>query len=102
MIGILDHFVDFLSILGVIFPPVAGVMLIDYYILKTSRKLLDETRKKGKLPDDLSTPLIGWSAIIACIIGTIVGVSLKIGISSLNSILVAGLAYWFFMRFKKH
>lgn len=102
MIGILDHFVDFLSILGVIFPPVAGVMLIDYYILKTSRKLLDETRKQGTLPDDLSTPLIGWSAIVACIIGTIVSVSLKVGISSLNSILVAGLAYWFFMRFKKH
>ncbi|QBY46604.1 cytosine permease (plasmid) [Arsenophonus nasoniae] len=100
VLGILNYFVDFLSMLGVIFPPIAGVMLVDYYILKTSRKILDKTREKGLLPDDSSTPLIGWSAIIACIIGTIVGVVLKFGIPSLNSILVAGLAYWVLMKVK--
>ncbi|WGM03520.1 cytosine permease (plasmid) [Arsenophonus nasoniae] len=98
MAGILNHFIDFLSMLGVIFPPIAGVMLVDYYILKTSRKILDETREKGLLPDDSQTPLIGWSAIIACIIGTVVGVFFKFGIPSLNSILVAGVVYWLLMK----
>ncbi|PAV06580.1 cytosine permease [Arsenophonus sp. ENCA] len=97
MAGILNHFVDFLSMLGVIFPPIAGVMIVDYFILKTSRKILDETREKGLLPDDASTPLIGWSAIFACIVGTIVGIVFKFGIPSLNSILVAGIAYWTFL-----
>ncbi|HGJ5884455.1 purine-cytosine permease family protein [Arsenophonus sp.] len=102
MAGILDHFVDFLSMLGVIFPPIAGVMLVDYYILKTSRKILDETREKGLLPDDSSTPLIGWSAIIACIIGTAVGVVFNFGIPSLNSILTSGIAYWLLMKTKNN
>lgn len=100
MMGILNHFVDFLSMLGIIFPPIAGVMLVDYYILQTSRKLLDETRKQGLLPDDASIPLIGWPAIIACILGTIVGVVFKFGIPSLNSILLAGIAYCFLMKIK--
>ncbi|WP_342358086.1 cytosine permease [Arsenophonus nasoniae] len=100
MMGILNHFVDFLSMLGVIFPPIAGVMLVDYYILKTSRKILDETREKGLLPDDSQTQLIGWSAIFACVVGTLVGVFFSFGIPSLNSILMAGLAYWVLMKVK--
>lgn len=100
--GILNHFVDFLSMLGVIFPPIAGVMLVDYYILKTSRKILDETREKGILPDDSQTQIIGWSAIIACIVGTLVGAFFSFGIPSLNSISVAGVAYWILMKMKKN
>ncbi|MDR5617874.1 cytosine permease [Arsenophonus sp.] len=100
--GILEHLTAFLLASGVFFPPIAGVMLVDYYILKTSRKILDETREKGLLPDDSQTPLIGWSAIFACIVGTIVGVVLKFGIPSLNSILVTGLTYWILMKLKKN
>lgn len=100
VLAILNYFVDFLSMLGGILPPIAGVMLVDYYILKTSRKILDETREKGLLPDDSQTPLIGWSAIAACVIGTIVGVFLKFGTPFLNSILAAGVAYWILMQLK--
>jgi len=81
-LGILEHLTSFLLMLGVIFPPIAGVILIDYYILQTNRQSLDETREKGLLPDDSSTPLIGWSAIMACILRTIVGIVFKIGIPS--------------------
>ncbi|WGO82169.1 purine-cytosine permease family protein [Arsenophonus apicola] len=98
--GILEHLTAFLLASGVFFPPIAGVMLVDYYILKTSRKILDETREKGLLPDDSQTPLIGLAAIIACIIGTLVGVFFSFGIPSLNSILVAGVAYWLLMKMK--
>lgn len=101
VLGILNHFVDFLSMLGVFFPPIAGVMLVDYYILKTSRKILDETREQGILPSDSDTPLIGWSAIVACIVGTLIGVFLNFGIPSLNSILVAGITYWLLMKLNK-
>ncbi|MFS1584094.1 MAG: purine-cytosine permease family protein [Candidatus Arsenophonus phytopathogenicus] len=101
-LGILEYLTSFLLLLGVIFPPIAGVMLVDYYILKTSRKTLDETREKGLLPDDASTPLIGWSAIVACIVGTLIGIFFNFGIPSLNSILVAGLAYWILMKLKLH
>lgn len=35
VMGILERFVDFLNFLGVLFPPIIGVMLVDYYILRT-------------------------------------------------------------------
>lgn len=98
--GILEHLTAFLLASGVFFPPIAGVMLVDYYILKTSRKILDETRENGLLPDDSQTPLIGLSAIIACIVGTLVGAFFSFGIPSLNSILMAGVAYWLLMKMK--
>lgn len=99
-LGILNHFADFLSILGIFFPPIAGVILIDYYILRTNKNLLNETRKMGLLPNDSSIPLIGWQAIIACSIGTAIGVMLKWGIPSLNSIATAGFSYWLLMKIK--
>lgn len=75
-------------------------MLVDYYILQTSRKVLDASRENGVLPNELSTPLIGWSAIIACILGAIIGIEVKVGIPSLNSILMASLVYFLLMKTK--
>ncbi|WP_342462648.1 cytosine permease [Arsenophonus apicola] len=98
MIGILNHFVGFLSMLGVIFPPIAGVMLVDYYILKTSRKILDETREKGLLPDESTIPHVGWPAIIASILGACGGLIFNFGIPAINSILISGILYWLLIK----
>ncbi|HGJ5874543.1 MAG TPA: cytosine permease [Arsenophonus apicola] len=98
MIGILNHFVGFLSMLGVIFPPIAGVMLVDYYILKTSRKILDETREKGLLPDESTIPRVGWAAIIASIFGACGGLIFNFGIPAINSILISGILYWLLIK----
>ncbi|MEN3262491.1 cytosine permease [Sodalis endosymbiont of Spalangia cameroni] len=94
MLGILNHFVDFLVMLGVLFPPVTGIMLVDYYILRTHRKLLDFTRSHGTLPDAASTPKIGWNAILAWIVGSFVGFTIHLGIPSLNSLFAASAFYW--------
>jgi cytosine permease len=94
VLGILDRFVDFLTVLGVVFPPIIGVMLVDYYLLRTHRKILDESRREGKLPDQ--TPTIGWAAIIASIAGSIVGLVTEWGVPTINSLLAASLLYWVF------
>lgn len=94
VLGILDRFVDFLTVLGVVFPPIIGVMLVDYYLLRTHRKILDESRREGKLPDQ--TPTIGWAAIIASIVGSIVGLVTEWGVPTINSLLAASLIYWVF------
>lgn len=94
VLGILDRFVDFLTVLGVVFPPIIGVMLVDYYLLRTHRKILDESRREGKLPDQ--TPTIGWAAIIASIVGSIVGLVTEWGVPTINSLLAASLLYWVF------
>ncbi|WP_113627720.1 purine-cytosine permease family protein [Pectobacterium peruviense] len=92
--GILDRFIDFLTLLGVLFPPIIGVMLVDYYILRTHRTLLDTSRAEGQLPDIAQTPLIGWPAIIASIVGSIVGLAFEWGVPAFNSLLGASLLYW--------
>lgn len=47
MLGILDNFVGFLIYLGIAIPPVAGIMVVDYYLLKRDRRELDTTRAAG-------------------------------------------------------
>lgn len=93
VIGILDRFVDFLTWLGVFFPPVIGVMLVDYYLLRTSRRLLDDSRQQGTLPEEKQTPAIGWMAIVASLVGSGVGIVIEWGIPALNSLLAASVLY---------
>ena len=37
MLGITDHFIEFLERLGVIVPPIAGIYLVDYFLLGQQR-----------------------------------------------------------------
>lgn len=96
VLGILDRFVDFLTVLGVVFPPIIGIMLVDYFILRSHRHILDKTRAAGKLPNDSQTPVIGWAAIIASVVGSVVGLVTEWGIPTINSLLAASLIYWLF------
>lgn len=98
-IGILNKFVDFLVVLGVLVPPIAGIMVIDYFILKTYRKELDESRKLGKLPsvEGVLSPvtLIAWAA------GFFIGYFVQWGIPSLNALVISGVIYYLGQRIIK-
>ncbi len=85
VLGILDRFVDLLTVLGVMLPPIIGIMLVDYYLLRGSRKILDDSQLTGKLPDETVT--IGWAAICASIVGGIVGLVTEWGVPTINSLL---------------
>jgi cytosine permease len=93
VLGILDMFVGFLVLLGVFIPPVAGIMVIDYFILKTHRKALDESRAIGTLPADVEkmspVTLIAWAA------GFAAGYFVTAGIPSINSLVVSAIVYYF-------
>lgn len=92
VLGILDKFVSFLVLLGVLIPPVAGIMVIDYFVLKTHRKVLDTSRLSGELPPDTETispiTLFAWAA------GFAAGYFVKAGIPSINSLLVSAVVYY--------
>lgn len=96
VLGILDRFVDFLTILGVVFPPILGVMLVDYFVLRSHRDALDASRQLGQLPQQ--TPLIGWAAIVASIVGSVIGLVTEWGVPTINSLLAASMIYWLFKR----
>ena len=46
--GILGHFTDFLIVLGVAFPPIAGIMVAEYFVVKQWRG--DLTRRGRTAP----------------------------------------------------
>ena len=98
VIGIINYFTGFLTLLGVAIPPVAGVMVIDYYILRRGRKDLEATREAGTLPESVEK----WNpvALAVWIIGFAVGEATSIysiGIPGLNSLIVSGILYWVIM-----
>ncbi len=91
ILGILDRFVDFLELLGVLFPPILGVMIMDYYVLKTDRQVLALSGNRNALPE--TSPLIGWPALLASVAGSATGLIVQSGVLVFNSIIVVCLVY---------
>lgn len=91
-LGILDHFVGFLTLLSVFIPPIASIMIVDYFILRRQRRVLDESREKGLLPSVTER----WNpvCIIAWVSGALAGEFITWGITSLNSLVVSGVIYY--------
>ncbi|ENG4184155.1 cytosine permease [Providencia rettgeri] len=106
MLGILDNFIGFLIYLGIAIPPVAGIMVVDYYILKRDRKELDTTRAQGILPPSCEAynpiTLIVW--LIAVIVGwgtsELGPFNADYGIPALNSLVTGAIAYWVAMSWQ--
>jgi cytosine permease len=91
-LGILAHFVGFLTILGVAFPPVAAIVVVDYFVLKTHRRALAASRRSAKLPAWCPNwNAAGWMAWIAA---ALIGYYLNWGIASVNSLVVAAILYY--------
>ncbi|GAA2868266.1 cytosine permease [Streptosporangium fragile] len=93
--GILDAFVDFLVLLGVVTPPVAGIMVAEYFVLKRWRPVLDASREQGRLPETEPTwvpaTLVVWAG--AALVGWLSDAYQWVGIPALNSLLLAGVGY---------
>lgn len=85
--GILQRFTDFLIVLGVVFPPVAGVMLAEYFVVRRWRPDLDRTRDAGVLP--ATAPLVVPATLIIWVISSLIGYYVTWGIPSITSIVVA-------------
>jgi cytosine permease len=96
ILGILEHIVGFLLILGVAVPPIGGVLIVDYFLLARDRKSLTATRASNSLP--LSSEAVNPIALIAWFAGFLVGESLHFGVASVNSIIAAGIVYYAVMK----
>jgi cytosine permease len=93
-LGILDRFADFLTILGVTLPPIAGIMVAEYFLVRRWRPALDESREHGRLPATepgwVPATLVIWAG--AALLGWWTEQE-QIGIPALNSLVVAGVVY---------
>lgn len=96
VIGVINYFVSFLVLLGVTIPPIAGIISIDYFVLKRDKAILDESKERGELPERVER----WNpvAIAAWIAGSLVGYFVQAGIPSINSLVVACITYYCLMK----
>lgn len=100
VLGILEHFIGFLIYLGITIPPVAGIIVVDYYLLKRDREELAVTRAQGKLPDtcELLNPvtLIAWllAALVGLFTSALGPLNADIGIPAINSLIASAILYW--------
>ncbi|GAB1511260.1 purine-cytosine permease family protein [Actinophytocola sp. KF-1] len=93
-LGILDRFADFLTVLGVALPPIAGVMVAEYFLVRRWRPALDASRGQGALPGTepgwVPVTLVIW--VGAAVLGYWTE-QVQFGIPALNSLVVAGVVY---------
>jgi cytosine permease len=87
--GVADYFTNWLVLLGVSIPPVAGIIIADYFIIKKGSYSFDKDTEYG----DISKP-----AFITWIISTIIGFAVKWGIQCINS-LVAGFVIYLLLMY---
>lgn len=89
--GILGHFTDFLILLGVAFPPIAGIMIAEYFIVKKWRGELDATRAAGVLP--ATAPRVVPATLAVWAVSSLVGHYVTWGIPSITSLVVSVVLY---------
>jgi cytosine permease len=95
--GILGHFTDFLIVLGVAFPPIAGIMVAEYFIVRKWRPDLDATRGPGTLP--ATAPRLVPATLVVWAISSVVGYVVTWGIPSITSLVLSVVLYVLAGRF---
>ena len=76
--GIMDYFADFLNVMAAAIPPVAGVMIADYWVIKRGRPEL--WRESAG---------VNWLGVVALACGVAVGLFVPFGIATINGVVVS-------------
>ena len=95
---ILEHFIDFIFSLGIIFTPIAGIYVIDYFILNKGHYDLEKIEQKSGTSHIAIT---SWLFGIITAYGAYQGWLHFTGIASCDSLFAAASCYLFLMQMKK-
>lgn len=87
--GILERFTDFLTVLGVVFPPIAGIMVAEYFVVKKFRPELDSAGES--IPD--TAPRWVFATIVIWLASSVFAYFVQFGMPSINSVLLAFVLY---------
>lgn len=104
-LGFAKLFQPFLFELGILCPPIAAIMIADYFVCRSWRDELDESRLRGELPSE--APTYVPAGIIAWVIGYVVARASAMvpdllwgwNIPALTSMIAAFLCYLIAARF---
>jgi cytosine permease len=88
-LGILNYFTGFLTLLGVSFPPIAGIMVAEYYIVKRWRG--DLAAAGNALPETEPT----WvpATLVVWLASALIGDLVPFGIGALNALIASIVLY---------
>jgi cytosine permease len=89
--GALNAFVTFLTVLAVAFPPIVGIVVAEYYVVKTWRGDLDRSRAEGRLPE--TSPTWVPATLVVWLVSALVGHFVQLGLPSINSLVLAFVLY---------
>lgn len=89
--GILQGFIPFLTVLAAAFPPIAGIMVAEYFVVRKFRPQLDATRDLGTLPP--TAPRVVPATIVIWLVASLAGYFLTWGIPSITALLVSFTLY---------
>lgn len=89
--GILGQFTAFLTLLGVAFPPIVGIMIAEYFVVRNWRPGLDASREAGALP--ASAPRWVPVSLAIWLVSALVGYYATFGLGSLNAVITAFVLY---------
>ncbi|WP_103070212.1 cytosine permease [Aquimarina sediminis] len=82
-IGVLSHFMNFITILTITITPIAGVMISDYYLSKT----YTEDVKK-----------VNWKGVISWMIGVILMLTMTSQIKNILGIVISAITYYILQK----
>lgn len=91
LLGIMEHFIPFLLLLGVTTPPIGGIYLIDYFVLRGGVYAMEDLQHGRR---------INLAAFIAWVGGSTVGLATTYGdymlttVPAIDSLLIAGIIYY--------
>ncbi|MFC3896475.1 purine-cytosine permease family protein [Lentzea rhizosphaerae] len=87
--GIVHQFSGFLAVLGVVFPPVAGIMIAEYYVVRRWRNEIISTRPRvpRSAPSWVPATVVIWP------VAAVAGELLPFGQSSVNALVLAFALY---------
>jgi cytosine permease len=90
--GILNFFTGFLTILSVTFPPIVGIVLAEYFVVKRWRPALDETRESGRLPE--TSPTWVPATLVIWLISSLIAQFVPVGLGPVNAVVAAFVLYF--------
>lgn len=82
--GLADYFVSWLVLLGVTIPPMAGIIIVDYWIIKRGAYRYGPGTRYAD---------IYWPAFVAWILASVIGYYAQVGIPSLTSLILGASFY---------
>ena len=90
-LGVADYFTGWLNILGIGVPPMAGIIMADYYFVR---------KQNYKFKDESQIPKWNLNALIAWGLGSVIGFTFEFGIASLNSLFASLIIYVILMKIR--